>query len=171
MSIIIEKATSKDLDAVAELYGAVCGYLADKPFNPGWRRDAFPTRENAKQYLAADGLYAAWEGGEAAGSIALTDSPSAEEVQSGEDGVFYLHVVAVHPDHLRKGVGSALLDFAAREAAQRGAKALRLYVWENNTPAIRTYERNGFLRLGKEDIGLGEFGLDWFFLYEKRLGG
>ena len=169
MDIIIRKAKPQDLDAVEELYGAVCDYLADKPFNPGWRRDAFPSREEAKQYLAADGLYIAWAGGEPAGSVALTASPSAEENRPGEDGAFYLHVVAVHPACLRKGVASAMLDFAAREAARRGAEVLRIYVWEGNAPAIRTYEKGGFARIGKEDIGLGEFGLEWFYLYEKRL--
>ena len=160
MDILIEKASPQDLDAVAELYGAVCDYLADKPFNPNWRRDIFPAREDAEQYLAADGLYAARDGGEIIGSIALT--PEA-------DHILCIQEVAVHPDHLRQGIGAAMLDFAAKEAAARGAKALRLYVWEGNAPAIRTYEKNGFVRVGKEDIGLSEFGLDWFYLYEKRI--
>ena len=169
MDILIKKAAPQDLDTVEELYGAVCDYLADKPFNPGWRRDAFPSREEAAQYLAADGLYIAWDGDKAVGSIALTASPSAEEDRSGEDDVLYLHVVAVHPDHLRQGVASAMLDFAAKEAAGRGGSRLRIYVWERNAPAIRTYERSGFTRLGKEDIGLSEFGLEWFYLYEKQI--
>ena len=169
MNIIIEKAVFQDLDAVEELYGAMCDYMAGKPFNPNFRRGGYPARENAEGFLAADGLYIAREGGELAGSIALTASPSAEEDLPGEDGILYVHMVAVHPDHLRKGVASAMLDFTAREAVKQGAKRLRVYVWEGNTPAIRTYERNGFVRIGKEDIGLAEFGLEWFYLYEKRL--
>ena len=156
----IKKAVPQDLDAVEALYGAVCDYLADKPFNPNWRRDIFPAREDAEQYLAADGLYIAWEGGRAVGSIALT--PEA-------DHILCIHEVAVRPDCLRQGIGRALLDFAAKEAAARGAKALRLYVWERNAPAIRPYECSGFTRIGKEDIGLSEFGLDWFYLYEKQI--
>lgn len=171
MDIIIEKAGPQDLDAVEELYSAMCGYMEDKPFNPNFRRGGFPSRENAEEYLAADGLYIAREGGGLAGSIALTASPSAEEDQPGEAGVFYVHMVAVHPDHLRQGVASAMLDFVAKEAAARGGSILRIYVWEGNAPAIRTYEKNGFARTGKEDIGLREFGLDWFYLCEKRLNG
>jgi len=169
MDITIRKAGPQDLDAVTELYGAVCDDLADKPYNPGWRRDGFPCRENAEEYLAADGLYLARAGGRLAGTVGLTESPSAEENRPGGDGILYLHVVAVHPDWQRRGVGSALLGFAAGEAAERGAKALRLYVWEGNGPAVQAYEKYGFVRLGKEDIGLGEFGLEWFYLYEKRL--
>ncbi|MBD5162552.1 MAG: GNAT family N-acetyltransferase [Oscillibacter sp.] len=160
MNITIEKAVSQDLDAAAALYGAVCDYLADKPFNPGWRRDIFPSREDAEQYLAADGLYIARDGGAVVGSIALTPEG---------DHILRIQEAAVHPDRLRQGIGTALLDFAAKEAAARGRPALRLYVWEGNAPAVRAYERNGFVRIGKEDIGLGEFGLDWFYLYEKRI--
>lgn len=162
MSIIIEKAASRDLDAVEELYGTVCDYLADKPFNPNWRRDIFPARKDAEQYLAADGLYIARDGGESVGALALTPEPG---------GALCIHEVAVHPGRQRQGVGTALLDFAAKEAARQGGSSLRLHVWEGNTPAILTYEKNGFVRIGKEDIGLGEFGLDWFYLYEKRLDG
>ena len=156
----IKKAVSQDLDAVAELYGAVCDYLADKPFNPNWRRDVFPSREDAEQYLAAGGLYTARDGGELVGSIALT--PEA-------DHILFIQEVTVHPDRLRQGIGASMLGFAAKEAAARGAKALRLYVCEGNIPAIRAYEKNGFVRVGTEDIGLREFGLDWFYLYEKRI--
>ena len=162
MNLNIEKAQPQDLDAVAELYAQVCTYLAGKPFNPGWRRDIFPAREDAEQYLAADGLYIARDGGEAVGTFALT--PEA-------DGAICIHEAAVRPDRQRQGISTALLDFAAKEAARRGAKSLRLYVWEGNAPAIRAYEKNGFARMGREDIGLGEFGLDWFYRYEKRLEG
>lgn len=162
MNLTIEKARPQDLDAVAELYGAVCDYLADKPYNPNWRRGLFPAREDAEQYLAADGLYIARDGGEVVGSIALTE-------ESG--GTLCIHEVAVHPDRQRRGIGAALLDFAGKAAKQKGAKVLSLYVWEGNAPAVRAYEKSGFARLGREDIGLGEFGLDWFYRCEKRLDG
>ena len=162
MALIIQKAGPQNLYTVEELYGAVCDYLADKPFNPGWRRDIFPAREDAEQYLAADGLYIARDGEETVGTFALVPET---------DGALCIHEAAVHPSHQRQGISTAMLDFAAKEAVQRGAKSLRLYVWEGNAPAIRTYEKNGFVRMGREDIGLGEFGLDWFYLYEKQLDG
>lgn len=175
MSFTVEKAGLRDLEAVSALYGAVCDYLADKAFNPGWRREGFPSEEEAVRYLAADGLFVARDGGVIAGSVAVTGEPDADaEVAGTGEGrkeMLYIHVLAVHPDYLRRGVGTALLDFAAETASRRGAKALRLYVWEGNGPAIRAYEKNGFVRLGREDIGLGEFGLDWFYLYERRLDG
>lgn len=174
MDFTIEKAVPKDLNAIADLYGEVCDALADKRWNPGWRRDIFPTREDAARYLAHGWGYMAWAGGAPAGFIAVTPFPNAEGEPSapppGAEGALYIHVLAVHPEYQRQGVGSLLLGRAGALAREKGAKALRLYVWEGNTPGIWTYEKNGFLRLGREDIGLGEFGLDWFYLYEKRLG-
>ena len=38
MNFTIRLAGPADLDAVAQLYGAVCDGLRDKPYNPGWRR-------------------------------------------------------------------------------------------------------------------------------------
>ena len=162
MNLMIEKARTRDLEAITARDGAVCEYLADKPFNPGWRRDIFPAREDAEQYLAADGLYIARDGEEIVGTLALVPET---------DGALCIHEVAVHPDHHRRGISTVLLDFAAKEAVQQDAKLLRLYVWEGNAPAIRAYGKNGIARMGREDVGLGEFGLDWFYRYEKRLNG
>ena len=162
MALIIQKAGPQDMDAIAMLYAEVCTYLADKPFNPGWRRDIFPAREDAEQYLAADGLYIARDGEEVVGTFALMPETG---------GALCIHEAAVHPVHQRQGISTALLDFAAEEAERRGAKTLRLYVWEGNAPAIRAYEKNGFARRGRGDVGLGECGLDWFYWYEKQLDG
>lgn len=162
MQLTIRKAEVQDLDAVAALYDAVCGYLADKPFNPGWRKGIFPAREDAEQYLAADGLYIALDGGEAVGTIALT--PDAGRV-------LCIHELAVCPERFRHGIGAVLLDFAEKTAGEQGATAVRLHVWEGNTPAVKAYEKKGYVRLRKEDIGLRNLGLDWFCLYEKQLDG
>lgn len=41
------------------------------------------------------------------------------------------------------------------------------YVYENNLPAISLYEKCGFKYIDTVDLGLGNYGLDWFKLYEK----
>ena len=48
-------------------------------------------------------------------------------------------------------------------------KAIRLDVYEQNTPAIRLYEKNGFQYITTVDLGLGDYGLHKFHLYEKIL--
>nr|WP_321480069.1 hypothetical protein [uncultured Bacteroides sp.] len=36
-----------------------------------------------------------------------------------------------------------------------------------NYPAISLYEKYGFEYMGTVDLGLGQYGLDWFKVYEK----
>ena len=45
-----------------------------------------------------------------------------------------------------KGIGSVAVNAAKQCAKARQADALRLFVVEDNTPAIRLYEKNGFIR-------------------------
>ncbi len=174
--IEIVRAEISDLDAVEALYDEVCDYLADKPYNPGWRKGCFPARENALYFIENQAMYVAKTNGEIVGSVSLTYNPSADvDQQSGDReaeqrDILYLHIFAVHPNRHRSGIGSKLLEFADAYAGRAHAKCLRLYVWEHNSVAIRAYEKNGYRRIGRADIGLGEFGLDWFYLYERRVG-
>ncbi len=178
MNFTIRLAGPADLDAVAQLYGAVCDGLRDKPYNPGWRREGFPTAANARKYLEEGALLLAWAGERLAGSVGFTPNPSGEAEEDGEAfhnvfapaGAWYIHVLAVHPDFLRQGLASRLLAQAQEAVRARGGTALRLYVWENNAPAVSAYEKNGYARLETGvDIGLSEFGLERFSLYEKAL--
>ena len=160
--MIITKATSKDIDGVESLYNDICDYLADKDFNPGWRKGEFPTREEALDYLKDDGLYIARENEKIVGSIALSR-------ESDQGNVLFIHTLVVHPNHLRQGIGSQLLAFAENCARDQGLSALQLHVYENNYVAIRSYEQNGYTQVDKVDIGLREYGLEWFYLYEKKI--
>ena len=66
-----------------------------------------------------------------------------------------------------KGIGNALLDYSIEFAKNSGIKTIRLDVYEKNIPAIKLYEKNGFIYTGTVDLGLGNYGLKWFRLYEK----
>ena len=60
----------------------------------------------------------------------------------------YLDRLGVHPRHARQGLGSRMLAHAQDIARARGFDALRLFVVEENRPAIRLYEKSGFVRAG-----------------------
>ena len=61
------------------------------------------------------------------------------------------------------------MEFILSYAAQQGIKAVRLDVYEKNTPAIRLYEKLGFGYVDTVDLGYGEYGLDRFRLYQYLL--
>lgn len=59
-----------------------------------------------------------------------------------------LYSIAVDGSGRTAGAGTALLQAAERVSLQRGRKALRLEVRENNLRARHLYERNGYRRIG-----------------------
>lgn len=175
MNFIIEKAQTRDIDGVEQLYNDICDFLAAKEYNPGWRKGYYPTRREVLYFLEKDALYVVKSQGKIVGSVALTHSSNAEAEESlqylemEQKDVFFIHDFVVHPDCHHQGIGTAMLAFAEELGRQQGVKSIRLYVYEKNTVAISVYEKSGYVYREKVDIGLSQFGLDWFCLYEKVL--
>jgi ribosomal protein S18 acetylase RimI-like enzyme len=85
-----------------------------------------------------DGFYlVAWNGDEPLGHVylALTDPPE-------------LHDVSVRTEHRRRGVASALIAAAEREAHTRGRDRLRIAVSVENKPAQALYRACGYVDAG-----------------------
>ena len=54
----------------------------------------------------------------------------------------------VAQSHRRRGVGTALLEAAAEWGREAGVRKLELHVFPHNEPAIRLYQRFGFVQEG-----------------------
>ena len=78
-----------------------------------------------------------------------------------------IRTFVVYPSFLKMGIGRALMDYSFELAQQSGIKSIRLDLYENNLPAISLYEKCGFEYIDTVDLGFGNYGLDWFKLYEK----
>jgi mycothiol synthase len=59
------------------------------------------------------------------------------------EGVGYIAVLGVHPEHRRRGIASALLSSALARFAAEGLREAQLGVASDNPRAIRLYERAG----------------------------
>lgn len=90
--------------------------------------DDFPGR------IAAGQAYVLEVDGAVAALAILEDAP----------GVLWVDNLAVEPARHGRGIGRALLDFAAGEARRRGASELRLFTHERMTRNIGIYARAGF---------------------------
>ncbi|OCQ89990.1 acetyltransferase [Nostoc sp. MBR 210] len=55
--------------------------------------------------------------------------------------IFLLYVV---PEHRRKGIGKALMQYVENWAIQRGDKKIGLQVFESNQPALNLYHQLGY---------------------------
>lgn len=86
-------------------------------------------------------LWSAWDGGAIAGIGALKDLG---------DGGGELKSMRTHPDHLRKGVGAAILEHIIGEARRRGLSRISLETGSGEAfePALELYRRRGFQSCG-----------------------
>lgn len=68
----------------------------------------------------------------------------------GIDEIWYLKVLAVHPEYQRRGVGAALVDWGLKHARERGEKA-----YLEATPfGIGLYLKKGFTTVGDLILGV-----------------
>lgn len=175
MDLIIEPGKTSDIDELEKLYDDLNDYLSEGINYPGWLKGVYPVRQNAIDGIEHGNLYTARHNGKIAGSLILSHKPEPAyykakwQFESDYSDVFVVYTFVVHPDFLKCGVGKALMDFASDHAVKEHARSIRLDVYEKNMPAIRLYEKCGFKYIDTVDLGLGNYGLDWFRLYEKIL--
>lgn len=126
------------------------------------------------EFLAEDieenRLYVSVNEDEIVSAFALCNTNSGAEYVEWEDkraSALYLDRLAVNVDYLRKGIAGATLHNAILLAKESGAEYLRLFAVDTNIPAIKLYEKNGFIRAGgvydeviDEDLILREFGYE-----------
>lgn len=173
MKFVIESGIPADIDELEKLYDDLNDYLSATINYPGWIKGIYPIRENAATGVQNNNLFVVRHEGKIVGSIILDHQP--EEAYHGVKWkldvdysyIFVVRTFVVHPSFLKIGVGRALMDFSFELAKKSGVKSIRLDVYEKNIPAILLYEKCGFEYIDTVDLGLGNYGLDWFKLYEK----
>jgi len=175
MDIIFDLGKVEDIGELEMLYNDLNDHLEKGVNYPGWKKDIYPIRQNAIDGINQGNLYVAKQNGKIVGSVILSHEPEPayNEAKWGLDfdysEVFVVHTFVVHPEFLKCGVGKALMDFSVDLGIKSQIKSIRLDVYEGNVPAISLYEKCGFKYIDTVDLGLGNYGLDWFKLYEKLL--
>ncbi|OIQ27724.1 MAG: GNAT family N-acetyltransferase [Bacteroidetes bacterium MedPE-SWsnd-G2] len=61
---------------------------------------------------------------------------------------FYIHRLAIHPDHQGKGYAQDLMDFAESKAKSQKRVSVRLDTFSQNKRNQKFYEQRGYQRLG-----------------------
>lgn len=171
----MQLASMEDLQELEQLYEALHHRLEQGTNYPGWRRGVYPVKETALKGIEAQTLYVAKQEGCIAGSVILNHEPELAyagppwQIETDNREIFVVHTLVVHPRFSKLGIGGQLMEFARQEGIRQGMRAIRLDVYEHNLPAIQLYERSGYRYIDTVDLGLGQYGLDWFRLYELLL--
>lgn len=175
MEMVFQPGKSEDIDELEKLYNDLNDHLAKGINYPGWKKSIYPVRQTAVDGIKNGTLYTAKQNGKIVGSVILSHEPEPAyhtakwQFESDYSDIFVIHTFVVHPEFLKCSIGKALMDFSIQHSIRYKAKAIRLDVYEGNTPAINLYEKCGFKYIDTVDLGLGNYGLDWFKLYEKLL--
>lgn len=123
----------------AKLRPAVAGFVYDAFYPDGWE-----VRQSADigAFLEAEGHHAwvATKAGALLGWVGIRLHP--------EDGMGEIYILAVDPDHQRRGVAKALIDFAAGRMREAGMKIVMVETGDDpgHAASRATYERAGFER-------------------------
>jgi len=173
MDVTIELGQLKDIDELENLYNSVNDYLEKGVNYSGWKKGVYPIREDAIDGIKNGDLFIAKLNDTIVGSFILNHKPEIAyfnakwEFESDYSDVFVIHTFVVHTNFMKCNIGKKLIDFAGKYSIESKVKSIRLDVYEGNVPAIRLYEKCDFKYIDTVDLGLGQYGLDWFKLYEK----
>lgn len=168
----VRQAVPADMAAVLALYDGVIDLFQAQTGNLGWRRGVYPTQADFHRAIQAGTLYLGeLEGQLAAGMILTqgTDKTYGEppwRVDAPDEKTAVIHTLGVSPAFSGRGLALQMIEGAAALAREKGWKALRLDVLEDNVPAQRLYRRAGFVYIETKQIWYESTGLANFLLYE-----
>lgn len=126
MDLTIRKMTIKDLDAVSN--------LEKESFSVPWSLASFEDTLD-KEYYA---FYVAYNGAEHIATAGMTYTKPEADISN----------VCVKASYKCKGVATKLLTFMMNEAKNEGITEFTLEVRAQNEPAIKLYEKLGFVSEG-----------------------
>ncbi len=168
----LRKAKKEDIDVLENLYDEVNDYLAENINYPGWKKGVYPIRKDAEDGFDSGALYVATENEEIIGTIILNSEYPVQydDVKWNSklkwEEVLVVHTFAVSPKTHSKGVGYKMLKWVEDYARSSGYKAIRLDTYEINDPASALYKKCGYEHMGTISLGMEQFGLDWYKVFE-----
>ena len=155
--LALRQAVPGDLSMVSALVNEAAGWLRAAKGTDQWA-NPWPSRTGQRDRMLHDLLkgktWIAWDGKTAAATITID---AEEPLTSGRRPVWpehqrhepalYLRRIVVSRGYAARGLGAALMDWAAEMAqAEYGAKLLRIDVWTTNLELHAYYEGQGFTR-------------------------
>ena len=171
MNFITRKAVESDLPYIREMYKKII----EKMDSEGiciWH-DGFPYPVICERVPRGEFYVLTDDSGMIAGFSITEKHEHASAVSWHISGKpVYFGLFGVRTDMTRKGVGSMALREAAKLAKDQGGDCLRLFAVDINAPAVRLYEKNGFIKADgilTEDIG--KYGIAHEYGFELDLSG
>ncbi len=178
-TVCVRPAVADEIDAIWQMYAAVCDDMRGKPWDVDWVMGEHPIRESLVADIEAGRLLVAvaddtpQDGHEPAsdtlggagvlGAVVINHTQEKgyeladwSALASGDE-VAVVHLLAVAPKGRGLGVGRALVEAAAEFSRAQGCLSMRLDVWSTNSHAIELYKRCGLLDKGVHRLDYGDY--------------
>lgn len=112
----------------------------------------YPSLEAFRKDLDRDELFVLLKENALIGSIVISSEKDREYDSvtwlTPDVNNYYIHRLAVHPDHQNNGYAKKLMDFAEAKAQEDEVTSIRLDTFSQNKRNQRFYEARGYKRLG-----------------------
>ena len=144
LKVFLRLASIDDLSQLKFIYKKIVDNMNSNKLEI-W--DEIYTCEFLKEHIENNRLYVLVKNNEIIGAFALCDSNAGEEYIKWENKhakALYIDRFGINVNYLKKGMGSVMLKKAIALANHKKAKYLRLFVVDENEPAINLYIKNGF---------------------------
>ena len=149
--MILRKAAMSDLDALCALYADVCSSMEAEGLHQ-WHFGTYPSRQTLTEDIERGELYCA-DGAEGP-AMAVTVSERGMDCFEQVNWLFgrhpgYFYRVCVHPGMQDQGYGTKVLEEAEDMLRDRGCDCVRCDVYQDNTLALRLFDRRGMRTSGR----------------------
>ena len=114
-------------------------YVKDYDEDPSEGPARWPERFDVSTWL----FLMALDGGELVGGATIAVRTPRMHMLAGREDLAVLWDIRVHPDHRRRGIGTALIGRAAGWAKEQGCTQLKIETQTNNVRACRFYASRG----------------------------
>ncbi len=151
------KATLSDLNYLKTMYIDIV--LTMKSNGVDIWDEIYPI-EYLENDINNDCFYIMLENNNIVSGFALYESHEGSECFNWEDDdVFYIDRLGIHIDYLRQGKGEKTLDLICKIARENNKQSVRLLVVDSNIPAIKLYEKYGFIKATGEYLEHMDYGI------------
>lgn len=145
--LLIRRATVKDLHGLLDLYEAAQRWLKEQGSDQWSNNSRDKMRPRFMRSIHQGECYVAEDDGTLVGMVTVDDfaDPEFWRPEDRPAAALYVHRMVVDRNRSGQNIGGALLDWAAKVAASKGRRWLRLDAWRTNDALHRYYERQGFI--------------------------
>ncbi len=163
---MIRKANVSEIEQIITITRACAANMIEQ--NIFQWNEQYPTLEAFENDSKRNELYVLTFSEEIIGSLVISTLKDEEynDVSwlTEDANNYYIHRLAIHPEHQRKGYAKKLMDFAEATAKENNATSVRLDTFSQNHRNQKFYEARGYQKL--ESIYFPKQSEHPFYCYE-----